>query len=172
MQDVYQTANKVKKQLERYETATGILASSYSSPTGIPGPSASSELAKRLSDAKKEQDKASDEIRRQFEAPRAQKPGVKAMLDVYQQKMNQIREDAVAHVLEEPTVPSISGRTDKPMPKHTVTEEMEAMTDKYGSEGVGMLKKVFTLIDRHTPTRSKEVVSSIKTAVLNDLKNE
>ena len=94
------------------------------------------------------------------------------MLGVYQQKMEQIREDAEAHVLEEPTVPYGSGRTDWPMPKPTVTEEMEAMTDKYGSEGVGMLKKVFNLIDRHTPTRSKEVVSSIKSAVLNDLKNE
>jgi hypothetical protein len=58
------------------------------------------------------------------------------------------------------------------MPKPTITEEMEAMADKYGSEGVGMLKKVFNLIDRHTPTRSKEVVSTIKSAVLNDLKNE
>lgn len=172
MQDVYQTANKVKKQLERYETATGIIASSYSTPAGIPGPSASAELAKKLSEAQRDQDKASDEIRKQFDAPRAQKPGVKAMLDVYQQKMNQIREEAEAHVLEEPTVPYGSGRTDWPMPKPTVTEEMEAMTDKYGSDGVGMLKKVFSLIDRHTPTRSKEVVSTIKAAVLNDLKNE
>lgn len=172
MQDVYQTANKVKKQLERYEAATGIISSTYSSPSGIPGPSASSELAKRISDAQKEQEKASEEIRKQFDAPRAKKIGVKAMLGVYQQKMEQIREDAEAHVLEEPTVPYGSGRTDWPMPKPTVTEEMEAMTDKYGSEGVGMLKKVFNLIDRHTPTRSKEVVSSIKSAVLNDLKNE
>ena len=172
MQDVYQTANKVKKQLEKYQSATDILTTSHSTDSSIPGHSASSSLAQEISKAYEDQSKASEEIRKQFDAPRAQKPGVKAMLDVYQQKMNQIREDAEARVLEEPTVPYGSGRTDWPMPKPTATEEMESMTDKYGSEGVGMLKKVFTLIDRHTPTRSKEVVSSIKTAVLNDLKNE
>ena len=172
MQDVYQTANKVKKQLERYEAATEIISSSYSNPTGIPGPSASSELAKKLSDAQREQEKASEEIRKQFDAPRAKKVGVKAMLGVYQQKMEQIREDAEAHALEDPTTLCGSGKTDWQMPKPTVTEEMEAMADKYGSEGIGMLKKVFSLIDRHTPTRSKEVISTIKSAVLNDLKNE
>lgn len=172
MQDVYQTANKVKKQLEKYQSATNVLTTSHSSDSSIPGHSAASSLAQEISKAYEDQSKASEEIRKQFDAPRAQKPGVKAMLDVYQQKMNQIREDAEARIPEEPTVPYRSKRTDWSIPKPTTTEEMESMTDKYGSEGVGMLKKVFTLIDRHTPTRSKEVVSSIKMAVLNDLKNE
>ena len=172
MQDVYQTANKVKKQLEKYESATGVLASSYSSPNGISDPKASAKLAEQRSDAQRKQDEASDEIRKQFDAPRAQKPGVKAMLDVYQQKLNQIREGSENQMIEGSTTPNGTGRTDRSTPKLTVTEEMDAMTQKYGSECIGMLKKVFTLIDRHTPTRSKEVISSIKTAVLNDLKNE
>ena len=171
MQDVYQTANKVKKQLEKYQSATNILTTSHPTDPSISGHSASS-MAQDVSKAYEDQSKASEEIRKQLDAPRAQKPGVKAMLNVYQQKMNQIREEAEANMLEEPSALYGSGKNDMPVPKPTATEEMEAMACKYGSEGIGMLKKVFTLIDRHTPTRSKEIVSSIKSAVLNDLKNE
>ena len=171
MQDVYQTANKVKKQLEKYQSATDILTTNHSTDSSISGHSATS-MVQDISKAYEDQSKASEEIRKQMDAPRAKKPGVKAMLNVYQQKMNQIREEAEANMLEVPSTPYGSGKNERPIPKPTATEEMEAMTCKFGSEGVGMLKKVFTLIDRHTPTRSKEIVSSIKSAVLNDLKNE
>jgi len=172
MQDVYQTANKLKKQVEKYEKATEFISSNYPADSSFPQPSEASELTKRLNDAFKEQSEASEEIRKQLSARRAQKPGVKAMLDVYQQRIDQAREDAESHRPPVDNHPSSAASSDSPTPKPTMTEEMEAMTEKYGSDGIDMLKKVYTLIDRHTPTRSKEVVSGIKSAVLNDLKNE
>ena len=86
----------------------------------------------------------------------------------YERLLKYVTVNTTSHEEVEKT-PSGEG---EPALAHLLTEEMEAMAYKYGSEGIGMLKKVFTLIDRHTPTRSKEIVSSIKSAVLNDLKNE
>lgn len=165
MQAVYQSANKVKKQFERYKDASEIIASSQKSPTS------SNSDPNKVNKAIKDQKEASAEFQKQYKAPRAQKPGVKAMLDVYQKKMDEVREESGARHLEEP-INNDSGQVVVVPPKQTLTEEMEAMTAKFGSEKIDMLKKVFELIDRHTPTRIKDMIKDIKAAVLNDLKNE
>lgn len=166
MQKVYQTANKVKKELERYMQAEQEKFEANSKQTSDTFPEKSKAAA--LAEAVEKRKKAEEEMSKFQQKRDTVSQGVKDMLDVYQKKLDKFKEEVKSGVLEDshPGIQFGNKRDTKP----TVEEEIDSLELKYGTDSVNMLKKIFKILDARYKNKYEQIIKSIKSSIINDLK--
>lgn len=167
LQKVYQTANKVKKEFERYTEAekNRIETEKVDVSTDFPEKS----KATQLSDNVKKRTEAESEFDKYQNKKDNVSEGMKAMLDVYQQKFDKFKKDVSEGKIDTDKGNGTSaGRTPKP----SIDEDIATLVSKYGEEKIDMLKRVFQIIDTRYKSSKyyEQVIKGVKSSVVNDLK--
>lgn len=167
MQKVYQTANKVKKELERFIQAETEHheVSAKKVTDDFPEKSRSAALA----DAIQRKQKAEEEMSKYQQKKDTVAQGVKDMLDIYQQKFDKFKVDVENGVLEEIHSENKNGNS-KTTVKPSMDEEIENLKSRYGEDGIKMLKKIFSILDNRYKNKYEQIIKSIKSSIINDLK--
>ena len=49
-------------------------------------------------------------------------------------------------------------------------EEIENLKSRYGEDGIKMLKKIFSILDNRYKNKYEQIIKSIKSSIINDLK--
>lgn len=164
LQRVYQTANKVKKELERI-----IEAETFHIETekrNVTDDFSETSKAKQLSESLKQKTEAEIEFDKYQKKKETVSEGVKAMLDVYQKKFEEFKKN-----VSEGTDINRNIKVDfKPTLKPTIDEEVSALVPKYGTDKIEMLKRIFQIIDTRYKNKYERIIKSIKVSVINDLK--
>lgn len=164
LQRVYQTANKVKKELERI-----IEAETFHIETekrNVTDDFSETSKAKQLSESLKQKTEAEIEFDKYQKKKETVSEGVKAMLDVYQKKFEEFKKN-----VSEGTDINGNIKVDfKPTLKPTIDEEVSALVPKYGTDKIEMLKRIFQIIDTRYKNKYERIIKSIKVSVINDLK--
>lgn len=164
LQKVYQTANKVKKELERIiEAETSRIETEKKNVTNNFSEASKAEW---LSEKLKQKTEAEIEFDKYQKKKETVSEGIKAMLDVYQKKFEEFKKN-VSEGID-------TKRKDKvdfmPTPKPTIEEEVTNLIPRYGTDKIEMLKQIFQIIDTRYKNKYEKIIKSIKISVVNDLK--
>lgn len=166
MQKVYQTANKVKKEFERFMQAEQEHAEVSTKKTTDDFPEQS--RAAKLAEAVQKKNKAEEEMSKFQQKKDTVSQGVKDMLEVYQKKLDKFKEDVENGVLTYNH--TVVENDTKPTVKPTIDEEISNLEAKYGPDGTRMLKKIFSILDTRYKNKYEQIIKSIKSSIINDLK--
>lgn len=166
MQKVYQTANKVKKELERFMQAEQEHAEVATKKITDDFPEQSRDS--KLAEAVQKMNKAEEEISKLQQKKDTASQGIKDMLDVYQKKLNKFKEDVEKgdYPNNRKDVVAVQINVAKP----TIDEEIANLEARYGSDGTKMLRKVFHILDTRYYNKYEQIIKSIKSSIINDLK--
>ncbi|MDD3480062.1 MAG: ATP-binding protein [Paludibacteraceae bacterium] len=167
LQKVYQTANKVKKEFERIVEAETIRVETEKLDISTDFPEKSK--ATQLSESIKKRTEAESEFDKYQNKKDNVSEGMKAMLDVYQQKFDKFKKDVSEGKIE------LDKGKDKPKgreAKPSIDEDIATLVPKYGEEKIDMLKRVFQIIDTRYKSSKyyEQVIKGVKSSVVNDLK--
>lgn len=164
LQKVYQTANKVKKELERMiEAETLRIETEKKNVTNNFSEASKAEL---LSENLKKRTEAEIEFDKYQKKKETVSEGIKAMLDIYQKKFEEFRKNVSEGIDNKRKVKTDSKLTSKP----TIEEEVSNLIPKYGKDKIEMLKQIFQIIDTRYKNKYEQIIKSIKVSVINDLK--
>lgn len=164
LQKVYQTANKVKKELERMiEAETLRIETEKKNVTNNFSEASKAEL---LSENLKKRTEAEIEFDKYQKKKETVSEGIKAMLDIYQKKFEEFRKNVSEGIDNKREVKTDS----KLMSKPTIEEEVSYLIPKYGKDKIEMLKQIFQIIDTRYKNKYEQIIKSIKVSVINDLK--
>ena len=167
LQKVYQTANKVKKELERIvEAETTLVPEKSDVSTDFPEKSKATQLSENI----KKRTEAESEFDKYQSKKENESEGMKAMLDVYQQKLDKFKKDVSEGKMKPKKKEDTPSRR---IPKPSIDEDIATLVPKYGEEKIDMLKRIFQIIDaRYKSSKYYEkVIKGMKSSVVNDLKN-
>lgn len=164
LQKVYQTANKVKKELERVMEAEA--SRIEMEKKSITNNFSEASKANQLSESLKKRTEAEVEFDKYQKKKETVSEGVKAMLDIYQRKFEEFKKNVSEGIDSIVEVKSDLKSTLKP----TIEEEMSNLIPKYGTDKIEMLKQIFQIIDTRYKNRYEQIIKSIKVSVINDLK--
>lgn len=164
LQKVYQTANKVKKELERMiEAETLRIETEKKNVTNNFSEASKAEL---LSENLKKRTEAEIEFDKYQKKKETVSEGIKAMLDIYQKKFEEFRKNVSEGIDNKREDKTDSKLTSKP----TIEEEVSNLIPKYGKDKIEMLKQIFQIIDTRYKNKYEQIKKSIKVSVVNDLK--
>lgn len=165
LQKVYQTANKVKKELER-------MVEAETSRTKIEKRDVTNDFSEKskinqLSESLKKRIEAEAEFDKYQKKKEIVSEGVKAMLDVYQKKFEEFKKNISEGISNNTGEVKVDF---KATPGQTIEEEISNLIPKYGTDKIEMLKRIFQIIDTRYKSKYEQVIRSIKSSVINDLK--
>lgn len=168
LQQNYQTANKIKKELERYQDAEKEIQE-FRNKKSVIGISDENKATK-LTDALQRKQQAQNEFQKLQSKKESLPPGVQDMLEVYQKKFDVFNKNAVE---DNPSVNNDHRghcKNAEIPPRPTETEEIKKLEPTYGVEKIDMLRRIFSIIDNRYKKKYETIINSIKTSVINDLK--
>lgn len=167
LEDLYQKVNTGVNALKKIrETTEGIRKIEES--TEIPAESKASELAKLQEEKAKAENKLNNIIKKKDDDKQT------AALRAFATHLQQQSDNYIKTTSSSNTIQSTSASTSKthtPVnPPKTMEEKISELSDKYNTDEIGMVKKIFSIMDNRYLKNHTQVVKSIKESVLNDLK--
>lgn len=164
LQKVYQTANKVKKELERMIEAETLRIETEKK--NVTNNFSEASKAEQLFENLKKKTEAEIEFDKYQKKKETVSEGIKAMLDVYHKKFEEFKKN-VSEGIDSNREVKIDV---KPTPKPTIEEEVSNLIPRYGKDKIEMLKQIFKIIDTRYKSKYEQVIKNIKVSVINDLK--